>query len=463
MDKKKNILIMGLGLHGGGVGAVHYFVRNGASVTITDLKTEDQLRQSIQKLPKTRDIRFIFGRHDYRDFEEADIVIKNPAVPNDSPYLEHARKHGVRIDSDVGVFFDAIRSVTPNIIGVTGTKGKSTTASLIHAMFSRRYPGTLIGGNITVSVFDLLEKVQANAYVILELSSFQLGGASSKRYSPRIGLLTNFMEDHLNYYKSMEDYFLDKSFIYRFQKRDDLLVLNRDDRSFSLVERPEDVRLVSFGLGKDFSGDGIYTGGGKIYFTTGGKAEYIMDIAAIGLPGIHNLYNVLAASSVAYSEGIQPEDIEGAARSFHGLSHRLEYVGCRDNIRFYNDSAATTPHAAVQGILSLEAPLTLIAGGTDKGLDPKELIQTIESRVDNLVLLEGDGTRRLIGGGLKREHTVFGKLREAVYHAFSLSKPYGTVLFSPGYASFGMFRNEFHRGDEFKRVVSEILEQGAGH
>ena len=463
MNKNKTVLIMGLGFHGGGVGAANYFTSKGARVVITDLKSENELKQSLELLKNKENLRFVLGKHYFDDFRNADLIIKNPGVPWNSPYIRHALDHGVPVETDIVIFLDKIGQITSNIIGVTGTKGKSTTASLLYRIFKIKYPDTLISGNITGSVFDIINQVKHNSYVILELSSFQLGGISSKGYRLHIGVFTNFMEDHLNYYLNMEDYFRDKSVLYRFQKKGDILVINRDNVVSSLVELPEEVESISFGLGSGFDGEGSFTQKGEIYYRSKEKTDFIMDISSVKLTGKHNLYNVLAAVTAAYREGLTPREIERGVNTFSGIEHRLEYIGSYKECRFYNDSAATTPDAAIQGISSFSGNLTLIAGGSDKNLGLKAFTETINKRVTRLILLEGTGTDRLMKEGLKIDYTVFDNLENAVYDASRHTKSPGTVLLSPGFASFGMFNNEFHRGNEFKRLVLELIEKEKAH
>ena len=395
-------------------------------------------------------------------------MIKNPAVPPDSPYLRHAAERGVRIDTDIGVFLDKARAVTPNIIGVTGTKGKSTTAALIHRIFSGVFGGVVLGGNITVPVLSLLDGLQRNAYVVLELSSFQLGGIRGKTFSPRVAVFTNFFEDHLNYYRSMEDYFEDKSVLFRFQGEGDALVANREDPGLAALSANDGVKRFSFGFGGSFRGGGSYISGEEIRFRVPeGDDRFVMSVRETNLRGTHNLYNVLAAVAAAMSEGIPPGAVSEAVRSFGGIPHRLEYLGEWRSIAFYNDTAATVPDAAVRGVSSFDGPLTLIAGGADKGLPLESFARTILERVGELVLLEGSGTGRLLDslgraagkspGALPVPCRVFDSLEKAFAHSCRVTPPGGTVLLSPGFASFGMFKNEFDRGNRFKTLVKELI------
>jgi len=455
MTVKKTVLIMGLGLHGGGAGAANYFSTRGDRVIVTDLKPAEELEEVMSRLRHRDRIRFVLGRHEFSDFEGADLIIKNPGVPPDSPYIARALERGARVETDIGIFLDQTASRSRVIIGVTGTKGKSTTASLIHAILCMQ-GHTLIGGNITVSVLDLLDQVREDTTVVLELSSFQLGDMREKGYSPQVAVFTNFLDDHLNYYSDREKYFEDKRIIYCYQKRGDLLVLNRENQVYSMVSANEGVRSVSFGMGTNFQGDGAYLDGNRIMFRKSGQSMRIMSTESIQIPGKHNLYNVLAAVSTVLAMGVDTRMVKEGITNFKGLPHRLEHVATRGGVKFINDSAATTPDAAVQGVSSLGGPVTLIAGGADKGLGLGSFVDTMNGKVEHLVLLEGSGTQRLLQQDLKVPYTLFDNLEDAVRHAFKISAPGSAVLLSPGFASFGMFKNEFDRGDRFRDLVLRI-------
>jgi UDP-N-acetylmuramoylalanine--D-glutamate ligase len=455
MAKTETVLIMGLGLHGGGAGAANYFTEAGYDVIVTDLKPAKDLAEGLAKIKQRRDIRFVLGRHDFRDFKEADLIIKNPGVPPDSPYITYALNNGVRVETDIGIFLEQVRDKNCTIVGVTGTKGKSTTASIIASICSRARH-TLIGGNITVSVLDLLHDVTRDSCIILELSSFQLGGIRGKGYSPPVAVFTNFLDDHLNYYRNREEYFADKSVIFMHQKEDDLLVLNRENQVYDLVRRDATAAMASFGFRPGFKGSGTCIQDGSVVYVDGEKSRPILDVAAVKIPGRHNMYNVLAAVSACMAMGADSKDVKDAVGEFRGIEHRMESVSSRDDITFINDSAATTPDAAVQGIESVRTPITLIAGGSDKGLDLQGFINTINQRVAHLILLEGSGTERLLKGELRVEYRLFDNLEDAVTCAYDMCPPRGTVLLSPGFASFGMFRNEFERGDQFRDLVLSL-------
>ncbi|MFW6139353.1 MAG: UDP-N-acetylmuramoyl-L-alanine--D-glutamate ligase [Spirochaetota bacterium] len=458
--KKKKVLIMGLGLHGGGLGAANYFLKKNQEVIITDLRTAQELKHSLDRLVNTSNVELVLGRHRYRDFERADLVIKNPAVRGDSPYLKYAYSKGIRVDTDVGIFVDNVRKITPNIIGVTGTKGKSTTTALIHSIIKTTCSDALVAGNIRVPVLDLLDMVKPGSYVVLELSSFQLGGIAAKCYSPRLGVFINFMQDHLNYYADMEDYFRDKEIIYRYQDKNGIMVLNREDQVYCRAKPHLKGKAISFGVDRNFTGEGTYIHGQQIWYRNKKKKTPVMDARSLKLPGKHNLYNVLAAAAVGCVEGIPEGKIKEAVGSFQGLEHRLEFVGMKKGVGIFNDSAATTPRAAVHAINSFQDPINLIAGGTDKGLETSLLARTINCRVKNVFLLKGTGTSRLLKSNILKNYKVYDNLKDAVYDAYNSSTPGDILLFSPGFASFEMFLNEFDRGEQFKIIADQILKKG---
>jgi UDP-N-acetylmuramoylalanine--D-glutamate ligase len=458
----RTVLIMGLGLHGGGAAAANYFASRGDRVVVTDLKTAGELAAGIAKLRDRERMQLVLGRHRYRDFRRADLVIKNPGVPRTSPFLRYARDRGVPVDTDVGLFLDRARSVNARVIGVTGTKGKSTTASLLYHMIRREHGDALLGGNITISVLELMDRLTPGCPVMLELSSFQLGDIDSRRYSPPAALVTNFMDDHLDRYPGAREYFRDKTVIFRYQGPGDRLVVNRENEVYGLVSRSGGRITDTFGIEEPAEGEGTFLRQGTVCRRGPEGVERIMDARDILLPGRHNLYNLLAAAAVARCEGVPPRAVAEAARGFRGLAHRMEHVGSVGGVRVYNDSAATTPDAAMAALDAVEGEITLIAGGSDKNLPLERLARAVERRVRLLVLLEGSGTAKLLEAGIGIPYELFDNLEDAARRAVAGTPPGGTVLLSPGFASFGMFKNEFDRGDRFREIVRELERDNQG-
>ena len=434
--KNKKILIMGLGLHGGGVGTAKFFCAQGADVLVTDLKTDEQLKESIERL-KSFKINYSLGGHKEADFLWADLIIKNPDVPASSPYLEIARKNGIEIETDISLFFRLSQAF---IIGITGTKGKSTVASLIYHILKEEFENVFLAGNIGVSVLDLLPKIKRGSKVVLELSSFELEGLEQ---SPNISVVTNILPDHLNRYAGMKNYIESKKIIFMHQGKDDVLILNEDDsivrqfakeahskvRYFSINKLPEDINLEGFKLS-----------------------------------GIHNLLNLLAAVEVANVLDVSTKTIEDALESFTGVHSRQELVGEVNGVKYINDTTATMPDAVITAIRTFSekfpnSKITLICGGQDKGLEYLELAQAIKEKVNNVVMLPGTGSDKLRNRleGYKYISEA-SSMQVAVGMAKELSQAGELVLLSPGGSSFNMFKNEFDRGEQFVKAVKSVKE-----
>ena len=233
---------MGLGLHGGGVASAEFFVRRGARVTVTDVRSRRDLAPSLRALARFKNIRYVLGRHDEKDFLAADLIIKNSGVRRDNPFLRKAIARGVHATSDVGIFF---QTCPARIIGITGTRGKSTTTHLVWKMLSSKYPRVHYGGNIRRSVLGILPKIKKDDLVVLELSSFQLQDVAIGRKSPRVAVFTNLMRDHLNWHRDMREYREAKSVIFRYQRKDDVLFIPAGDKDLRALARSDTLKYCA--------------------------------------------------------------------------------------------------------------------------------------------------------------------------------------------------------------------------
>jgi UDP-N-acetylmuramoylalanine--D-glutamate ligase len=443
---------MGLGLHGGGVTSALFFASRGAVVTVTDLKNETELRGSLDQL-KGYPIRYILGRHDFENFTDTDLIIKNPAIPAGSPYLQAAQSKGIPVETDLSIFL----STTKNpMVAVTGTKGKSTTATAIHLCLSKRYPGAKLGGNITVSPLSFLEALSSEDPVVLELSSWQLADLRGKGLlKPKIAIVTRIMPDHMNRYSSMEEYISDKKLIFADQGRDSFSLFNKDDNHQKSFQGLSKARSCFFSAGPLADDEeGAFLDGQRGLIHIGGRGDAILP-ERVNLLGAHNRINLLAAGLALYLFGLEPALIRRSLASFSGIEHRLEFFHQSAGVRYCNDSAATIPQATVQALRSITGPVRLIAGGTDKCMDFAPLGEVLPLP-RSIYLLEGTGTEKIIAL-LNRMGLVFegpyDSLEKAVSRAAGEAQPGDTVLLSPGCTSFGMFQNEFDRGNQFKELV----------
>jgi UDP-N-acetylmuramoylalanine--D-glutamate ligase len=467
------VLVMGLGLHGGGLESARYLARQGAEVTVTDLRDEKTLAPSLEKLQDIGSIRYVLGCHRIEDFEQADMVIKNPGVPPDSPFLPAAR----RIETDISLFLTVSSA---RLTAVTGSKGKSSTAAAVHWVLQEGrnrglLPGkSFFGGNITRSPLAFPDVPGGADDVVLELSSWQLGdlkgrvkpgkdgpdGRPRALLKPRCAVITSIMADHLNRYGTMENYVADKRIIYRGQDRTDATVAAGDGwgRSF-LRESPG--RPLVYGespLPAGIAGGWLSgpDGSGYAQLASGGRFEVVP--SRLLLPGRHQKKNLLAAALTLLDMGLPPELIREALGTFPGIEHRLEFFYEKGGVRFYNDTAATIPEAAAAAVEAFEPGPVLVTGGTDKNLDFTPLARAAV-RAKALVLLTGSGSeklRLLLNQGGIPYRGPFDALDKAVQAALETAAAGDTVILSPGCASFEMFLNEFDRGRQWKEAVLRL-------
>lgn len=437
----RRILVMGLGLHGGGAGTVRFLAKRGARVTVTDLRTKKVLAPSLEKLGDIRGVTYVLGRHRESDFLKSDLIVKNPGVPPTSPYLLLARKHKIPVTTDMGIFF---RECPGTIIGITGTRGKSTTAWLIWKFLKTKYKRVFLGGNIRKSVLDFLSEIKQSDLIVLELSSFQLQDLSLDRVSPPIAVITNFMRDHINWHRTMAEYAAAKNVIFKFQKVTDYLFANPDDPAVRAMTRTARSRVAFPRLAP--------------------KYKPVVDKHL----GSHYRSSVGLAVGTARHFKIKPEGMSGVLKTFHGLKGRQELLPSVRRIRIVNDTTATIPEAAVAAVIRFRAlakpphRLILIAGGSDKNLDFTPLAAAIARHVDCLILLPGNGTEKLKKALQKTKgvrawvwHEA-SSMPDAVSAAFAAAAKGDWIVLSPGAASFGLFVNEFDRGDQFRKEVKKL-------
>ena len=472
--KGKKVTIMGLGLNGGGEAAVRFFLNKGAFVTVTDMKTKQQLAATVDKLNADSSLdhshlNYRLGEHKFEDFENADCVIKNPGVKIEgNKYLAAARA----IETDLSIF---LRFTDCPIIAVTGSKGKSSTVSAIYYGLSQAGYKTFLGGNITVSPLTFFDEVNGDTPVVIEFSSWQLADLRGRGVlRPHIAIITKIVPDHQNWYGNMEDYVADKRLIYADQSRGD----------YALFDSGEDEP----GTGPDPKvHPGIRTWGDLFASETkatvlryGKNPDWKIDLGRLLVPGEHMKTNAQNAALVMHLMGIPDERIREILQKWPGIDHRLQYFhswkatdasGISAEVKFYNDSCATVPEAAAAATQAFGKPVILMTGGTDKGLELTPLIKALTSPepahgefpVKDLYLLAGSATDKLMPAldkaGIKY-HGPFNGLEALLNEAkMNLQKKVceEIFVFSPGATSFGMFQNEFDRGNKYMAAVKEIF------
>lgn len=457
----KRALVMGLGIHGGGLGVARFLATHGADVTVTDLRSAELLAEPMARLADLP-IRYVLGEHREEDFTNTDLVVRNPAVPRESPLLAAARAAGVPIEMEMSLFF---RYCPAPIIGVTGTKGKTTTTSLCAAMLTAWRADAVVAGNMGISALEQLDAITPETPVVIELSSWQLEGLAEYGLSPQIALVTNLSPDHLNRYATMDDYAEAKRGIVRGQSARDVAILNRDDPVIWGFREATAARVVPYGVRSE-GGDEAWLSDERLHWRIG-DTQWSAPRASLRLPGEHNAINALAAGLATLLRGAPFAAVEAGLGSFAGVKDRLESLGEVDGVEYINDTTATAPAAAAAALRAMTKPTVLIAGGSEKHTDFAEFAAVAASVPKAIVLLGGDSlerlTRALLDAGLDpaRLHRAAESMDEAVHWARDLAAPGDVVLLSPACASFGMFRNEFHRGDMFREAVAGLAGERA--
>ena len=438
---------MGLGLFGGGVGAVRFLVRKGAVVTVTDLRPEKDLCASVQAL-NGLPIAFKLGRHEETDFQKADLIVANPAVPRSSQYLKVAESAGVPITSEICLFVE--RCPAP-IIGITGSSGKTTTTALIGEMLKQKDKRTQIGGNIGGSLLNELDLLHADVPIVLELSSFQLDRLGDLPWSPHIAVTTNFAPNHIDIHGSLQAYRKAKQQIVMHQTKGDWTIVNGEDAEVS--------RWTGAGQRVVFAIEGegdVFVRGGKIQHAIGGETRTVCSADTISLRGRHNLANALAATGAAVISGVSEENIAEVLQTFQGMPHRLEQVAKVNGVLYVNDSIATSPDRTRTALLSFNKPIVLIAGGYDKGIAYDDLGVAIAEKVAHLIVMGETGEAiAATAKGKTNIHRV-KNLEEAMNCATNLAQSGDVVLLSPASASYDQFRNFEERGERFREWVEKL-------
>ncbi|MAG92600.1 MAG: UDP-N-acetylmuramoyl-L-alanine--D-glutamate ligase [Planctomycetaceae bacterium] len=432
--------VMGLGTFGAGIAVTRFLLEQGAHVTLTDLKTERELHHSLAELPDDARLTLHLGGHRLEDFSQADLVVVSPAVRPDNEFIHCARDNAIAITTEMNLFWQHNRA---RVIGVTGSNGKSTTAALIHAMLQAAGINSHLGGNIGRSLLPQLPLLTSEAWVVLELSSFQLHYLDQIQAAPDVAVVTNLQPNHLDWHGTFEDYRHDKQALLRWQRPDQFAILPGDDPDVS--SWPTDAR--------------------RFEFTDDDTPPLPID-DVLTLPGRHNRRNVLAAVQAAGCVGAGEDAVRAAIAEFSPLPHRLEYLGEFLGRRFYNDSLATTPESAIAALEVFDTPIVLLAGGSDKGVDLREFAEVIVSKTKAVALMGETGPAlqtaiEACGSPTVPQLCRPASLEEAFTWTLDHSHVGYTILLSPGCASYDWFENFAQRGEEFRSQLENLRAAGS--
>jgi UDP-N-acetylmuramoylalanine--D-glutamate ligase len=484
-------LVMGLGLHGGGVATAKWLASRGAKVTATDLRTKEVLAPSIAAL-RGVPVRYVLGRHDEEDFRTHDLIVANPGVPRESPFLAAAREAGKPVLGDAGIFF---ANFDGTAIAVTGTRGKTTTTEWIAALLGKKYPKVRASGNTPKNaLLQELDRISGKGVpAVCELSSWQLEYLPAAERAPHIAIITNLYRDHLNRYGgSMEEYAKAKAGIFARQGPGDILILSAEDKRtpyFRRLAKAGGNPRVLLSSMKPLSGkaEGVFVRAGKIVVREGGKENTLFSSERfLRERGEHNLMNLLQAVLAVRAFDPRVRISERDALALPTPRMRQEVIAKKGKLTIVNDSCATSPNGVIAALerFSRDSDVVLITGGTDKDLDFKDLAGVVAKKVprEKLVLLAGSATEKLVRaldrlhyGGKEGVPEPLETLKACVATAVDIAREVVsnhpraalgargkgacgvTILFSPGGASFEKFLHEFDRGEKFARLMKGAL------
>jgi len=445
--KNKRVLVVGLARTG--VATAFFCAEHGAAVTATDSRSEAEIGEEIGAKLHAANVNLELGGHQEQTFLRQDLVIPSPGVPADAPLLQAARAKGVTIWSEIELGY---RFRQGKWIGITGSNGKTTTASLVeHILRTASFP-TILAGNIGTPLISCVDRMNNDTVTVVELSSFQL--ELIQEFRTDISVFLNLTPDHLDRHHTMELYSKAKARIFENQREEDFAILNADDPSTTPLApaRPH----VYWFSHKQRAAQGAFLRGGDIVFRDEGREEAVLKRQEVPLPGTHNLENVLAAIAAARIAGASAKAIAEGVRSFAGVEHRLEFVREINGVRYYNDSKATNVDATLKALDAFPGRILVILGGKDKGSDYTVLQTALRERAI-LALLIGAAADKIesqISGSVAIERA--GTLDHAVEIASQAARNGDVVLLAPACASFDQFQNYEHRGRVFKALVHEL-------
>ena len=457
MDQReilKNKYVVVIGLARSGIASAKLLTDLGANVLITDQKSEDELRDSVEKLrsecPK---IDFHLGGHPENIFDGADLVVISPGVPFNIPILQTLRKRSVEIIGEIEL---AYRFCKSPIIAITGTKGKSTTSTLTGQILSKTYKKgrVVVAGNIGTPLSQYVLDLKESDLLVLEVSSFQL--ETTVYFKPVISVILNMMTDHLDRHKDFDEYVSAKYKIFANQTEKDYIILNADDPNVYAVEKIAKAKPLLFSSKKKLE-KGIYLENDHIVANLNGdKAIPICKIGDLKIIGRHNVENSMAATAISMIYDAKPESIAEVLREFTGLEHALEFVAEINGVRFINDSKATNVISLKAALESIDTGINLIIGGRDKGNDYEPLIPLVKEKVRHLIIIgeSADKIENSLGHLTKSVRAT--TMDDAVNKAYNLARSGETVLLSTACASFDMFHDYADRGNKFKEAVKRL-------
>lgn len=463
--KNKHVLLFGLGLLGGGVAAVNWLLKEGAILTITDKKTQRELAPSLKQIPRLRSghVTLRLGGHSKKDIDAAEIIVLNPGVSSQHELIRYAIKKKKQVVNEATLFY---HSCIKPIIGVTGTRGKTTTAAWTAHLMGEAHHTMLAGNSPEFEFLKVLPKTKKADWVVTEMPSFQLELFANFEHKPAIAVITNIYQDHFNRYSSYRAYVKTKANLFADQGPEQHLVLNYDNPwtpfLLTIPHRSHNWLFTVASLPPEV--DGLINHNGHVFFQHGGSREEVLDLEGfITAWGMHNVQNFLAAALAAHLCGASWPSIQSRIATLPQIPFRQETIYQSERLLVVNDNNATSPEGVIVAVQRYGSPTTiLIAGGTDKKLKFENWAKIMHQYIlaDNIVLLAGSATKKM-RAALKKlgiRPAVHETLAQCVHDAVRKANKFSraTILFSPGGSSFEKFTNEYERGEQFNSLVKKL-------
>ena len=449
-----------MGLGQSGLAAAHFLAQQGAQVIVNDQKTKEELMPVIQSLTEFQ-IKYELGENQLDTLENVDLIVVSPGIPLHHPFLKKATSQGIPLTNEMEI---ALTMIQKPVIAITGTNGKSTTASLIAEILRAAGNSVFLGGNIGNPLLNYLIEKKDCDWIVAEISSFQLELIHS--LVPAVAVITNVASDHLEHHLNLEAYIEAKRRMVKFCHQDSYLVLNYDDpvvRGFRNETQAKVMGFMHFSQKNfverfplDFYGACITDQTREILLQIKGEKE-VYSLKGFQFLGAHNRENFAAALCAVRAMGVSPEVIQSLVKTLHPIPHRLEFVRRKNQVYFFNDSKSTNIHSLRKSLESFSShSMILIAGGKDKNEDFSELVELVKKKCKMLILI-GEAKERMNRAlGDYVETYLVGGFKEAVYLAYQKSRNQDIILLSPGCSSYDMFKNFEERGQYFKELVAQL-------
>ena len=448
--KTKKIAVLGAGVSN--IPLLKQLACENCDVTLFDQKEKENINEDIQKLINEKKLKCFLGQNYLEGLKSFDIIFRSPSLLPSNPYLKEEESRGCYITTEVE---EVIKYAPCKVIGITGSKGKTTTTTIVSKILENLGYNVYVGGNIGTPLFTKIEQLKETDIVVLELSSFQLMGM---RTSPDIAVITNISPDHLDIHGSYEEYINAKKYIFKNAKKNSILVLNSEDEIVKNFAHEFEGEVRYFGTNSNL--DTYYLKENKIW----NKEKEIIDTTKLILKGEHNYINICAALSAIKDFIKDTSNLEAILKNIPSVPHRLEFVREIDGVKWYNDSASTTPDKCLGGLSAFSEKIVLIAGGSDKNIPYTPLAKPVTEKVSKLILF-GQTKNKIYDAVMeevKRTNNrslkiyVLDDLESAISVAKKVAVSGEVILFSPASASFDMFKNAYQRGDIFKKLVNDI-------